>query len=137
MEAGGVHAAVVPSALSHVPARVRARGATSHPVVVVVLCYPFPVVPVHDTRALVQYSIQIGVTVAALLVRAPVGRSPDLEEVGALENDDFECSRETAVVVKKTPRGLAEGGKLATDQRDLAKHVRLAEWSRRDLKAQC
>ena len=76
-------------------------------------------------------------TVAALLALALAVRSPDLEEVGALENDDAECSVETAVVVKKTARELAVGGKLAIDQQGLAKHVRLAEWSRKDLDGRC
>lgn len=77
------------------------------------------------------------VTVAAWLARALVGRSPDLEEVELPEHDDAECSEEFAVVVKTRARALAEGARLAINQRDLANHVRLAEWSRTDLRSQC
>lgn len=59
-------------------------------------------------------------------------RNPGPGELGAPENDDAECLAESAVVVKKA-RGMAEGAKLAIDPQDLAKRVRLAEWSRKDL----
>ena len=82
-------------------------------------------------------SLQLVVTVAALLALALAVRNPGPGEVGALGSDDAECWGETAVVIVKTAVGvLAEEGKPAPYQQGWAKHVHFVEGSRTDLMRQ-